>query len=135
MTDPTISSAAATTRRPNGTMMKGYSANLRGRPPKSRNMLSIFNELRDEKISLKVDGKPMKMTRMEAWVTNLWNKAISCDPKASAMVMAILRTSGQLDPAPGDDALDADSAAALQLLMNRLSGNTSAAEVGDERRT
>jgi hypothetical protein len=86
-------------------------------------MLTIFNELRDEKITLKVDGQAVKMTRMEAWVTNLWNKAIGCDAKASATVMAILRVSGQLEAAPSDDALDADSAAALQALIERLSGN------------
>jgi hypothetical protein len=84
-------------------MMPGHSANVGGRPPGSRGMLTLFNEKRDEKISLKVDGKVTKMTRMEAWVTNLWNKAIACDPKASAMVMAIMRVSGQLEPAPGEE--------------------------------
>jgi len=108
------------TRRPDGTMMPGHTANRRGRPSKSRNMLTIFNELRDEKITLKVDGKAVKMSRLEAWATNLWNKAIGCDAKASAVVLAILRASGQLDPAPNDDALDADSAAALQALIERL---------------
>ena len=118
-------------RRPDGTMLPGHTANRRGRPSKSRNMLTIFNELRDEKITLKVDGRAVKMTRMEAWVTNLWNKAIGCDAKASATVMAILRVSGQLDPAPSDDALDADSAAALQALIDRLSGSGAGAEDGN----
>ncbi|WP_156677942.1 DUF5681 domain-containing protein [Sphingomonas profundi] len=132
MSDPTMASEDSPPRRPNGTMMPGHTANRRGRPPKSRGMLTIFNELRDGKISLKVDGRLVKMTRMEAWVTNLWNKAISCDPKASAMVMAILRASGQLDPAPGDDNLDADSAAALQALIERLGGGAGSMEAGDE---
>lgn len=117
-------------RRPDGTMLPGHTANRRGRPPKSRNMLTIFNELRDEKITLKVDGKPVKMTRLEAWTTNLWNKAIGCDPKASAIVMAILRASGQLDPTPGDETLDPDSAAALQALIDRISGNGTPMEGG-----
>jgi len=120
---------ADSNRRPDGTMLPGHSANRRGRPPKSRNMLTIFNELRDEKITLKVDGKPVKMTRLEAWVTNLWNKAVGCEPKSSATVLAIMRASGQLDPVSSDDVIDADSAAALQALIDRISGN----DVGAER--
>lgn len=110
-------------RRPDGTMMPGHTANKRGRPPGSRGMLTLFNEKRDEKISLKVDGKPARMTRMEAWVTNLWNKAIACDPKASAMVMAIMRVSGQLEPAPGEEReLAEDDAVVLAAMVARLSG-------------
>lgn len=120
MTEASDSSGLKPNRRPDGTMMKGHSANPRGRPTKSRNMLTIFNELRDEKIALKVDGKVQKMTRMEAWAINMWNKAIGCDAKASAMVLAILRASGQLDPSPTDDFLDDDSVAALQALIDRL---------------
>jgi hypothetical protein len=120
MTDGSGNSSSKLNRRPDGTMMKGHSANPKGRPVKSRNMLTIFNELRDEKISIKVDGKVTKMTRMEAWAHNLWNKAIGADPKASTMVLAILRSTGQLDPAPIDDGIDEDSAAALQALIDRI---------------
>lgn len=110
-------------RRPDGTMMPGHTANKRGRTPGSRGMLTLFNEKRDEKISLKVDGKATKMTRMEAWVTNLWNKAIACDPKASAMVMAIMRVSGQLEPAPGEEReLAEDDAVVLAAMVRRLTG-------------
>lgn len=110
-------------RRPDGTMLPGHTPNRKGRPRKSRNMLTLFNEKRDEKVSLKVDGRPTKMSRMEAWVTNLWNKAIACDPKASAMVMAIMRASGQLDPGPGEEQeLAPDDAAVLKALIDRLSG-------------
>ena len=123
MSDESDSSSSKPSRRPDGTMMKGHSANPRGRPPRSRNMLTIFNELRDEKISIKLDGKIKKMTRMDAWVHNLWNKAIVADPKASAMVLGILRSTGQLDPAPIDGVIDDDSAAALQALIDRISKN------------
>jgi hypothetical protein len=110
-------------RRPNGTMRPGHTANGKGRPRKSRNMLTLFNELRDEVISLKVEGGRRKMTRLEAWITNMWTKAIACDPKASAVVLAILRNSGQLDPQPGDgQELGANDAAALQALIDRLTG-------------
>jgi hypothetical protein len=62
---------------------------------------------------------------MEAWVTNLWNKAIACDPKASAMVMAIMRASGQLDPGPGEEQeLAPDDATVLQALIDSLPGGT-----------
>jgi hypothetical protein len=104
-------------------MLPGHTPNRKGRPRKSRNMLTLFNEKRDEKVSLKVEGRPTKMSRMEAWVINLWNKAIACDPKASATVMAIMRASGQLDPAPDEEQeLAADDAAVLKALIDRLAG-------------
>ena len=117
---------AGPTRRPDGTMLPGHTANTRGRPPGARGMLTLFNEKRDQKVSLKVDGKVVKMTRLEAWVTNLWNKAIACDPKASAMVMAIMRVSGQLEPAPGEEQeMNPDDATVLAGLISSLSGKES----------
>lgn len=108
-------------RNPNGTMRKGHSANPRGRPPRSLNMLTLFNEKRDEKIAIKVDGVVVKMTRMEAWVTNLWNKAIELDAKASATILAIMRASGQINPSAGEEqALDENSAGVLQSLIDRI---------------
>ena len=103
--------------------MPGHTANRKGRPRGSRNMLTLFNDKRDEKISLKVDGRATRMTRLEAWVTNLWNKAIACDPKASAMVLAIMRVSGQLEPAPGEEReLGEDDAVVLAAMVARLTG-------------
>jgi hypothetical protein len=107
-------------RRPNGTMMPGHTPNPNGRPPKSRNLITLFNEKRDEKISIKQDGKATKMTRQEAWITNLWNKAVACDPKASAAILAIMRQSGQLDPVGDAEELSEDDAAILQALIGRL---------------
>lgn len=110
-------------RRPNGTMLPGHTANTRGRPKKSRNMLTLFNEKRDELVWVKDENGPAKMTRLEAWVTNMWNKAIACDPKASALVASIMRGSGQLDPeVEGSEELNAEDAAILEALVARLSG-------------
>jgi hypothetical protein len=104
-------------------MLPGHSANTRGRPKGSLNMLTLFNQKRDEKVSLKVDGKTVKMTRQEAWVTNMWNKAIACDPKASAMVLAIMRAAGQLDPGPGEAReIGEDEARVLAEFIARMSG-------------
>lgn len=117
----TIHDKSSPDRRSDGTMLKGHSANPKGRPPRSRNMLTLFNEKRDEKVSIKVDGAIVKMTRLEAWVTNLWNRAITVDPKASATVLAVMRASGQLDPAPDEKSdLSANDAAVLDALIGRL---------------
>lgn len=111
------------TRRSNGTMLPGHTANTRGRPKKSRNMLTLFNEKRDELVTMKGEHGPIKMTRLEAWVTNMWNKAIACDPKASALVASIMRGSGQLDPeVEGSDELNAEDATILEALIARLTG-------------
>jgi hypothetical protein len=109
-------------RRPDGTMMPGHTANRKGRPPKSRNMLTLFEEKANEKVALKVDGKVVKMSRLEAWVTNVWNKAMALDAKASATVLAILRASGKLEPKLSETTdLGEDDAAVLDALLGRLS--------------
>ena len=61
------------------------------------------------------------MTRKEAWVTNLWNKAMALDPKASATVVTIMRASGQLEAKPDEQAeLGKDDSAVLEALISRL---------------
>jgi hypothetical protein len=109
-------------RNPDGTMKKGFSANPAGRPARSRNLITIFNEKRDELVYVNDgNGNRVRMPRLDAWVTNLWNRAIALDAKASAQVLTLMRASGQLTPAPeGDDALDPSSGAVLDALVARL---------------
>lgn len=108
-------------RLPNGKFAPGQCGNPRGRPRGARGLLTIFNEKRDEKIDLKVDGKLVRMSRKEAWITNMWNKAIACDPKASANILQIMRASGQFDPDPAGDAqIGPDDATVLEALIGRM---------------
>jgi hypothetical protein len=119
-------------------MRKGFSANDGGRPPKSRNLITLFKEKRDEKVDITVPDpssrcgkRAVQMTRLEAWVTNLWNKAIACDPKASAMLLTIMRAIGDLDPENGETSeMSTDDAAVLDVLIKRLSGGMGAGSDG-----
>ena len=118
-------------RKPDGTMKKGFSANPKGRPRKSRNLLTIFNEKRDEQVWLDdpVTKKRVRMSRAEAWVVNLWNRAIQLDFKASAQVLMLMRASGQLAPAgEGEPTLDTDGEAVLDALISRMAR----AKLGDD---
>lgn len=119
-------------RNPDGTMRKGHSANPRGRPPGSKNMLTLFNQKRDEKVAIKVNGVVTKMTRMEAWITNLWNKAIELDPKASAMILSIMKVSGQVqhNSKDEDQVIDENHMDVLQSLFDRMRENEGS-ELGD----
>lgn len=108
-------------RRPDGKFAPGYSGRPQGRTKGARGMIQLFNEKSAEKVAVKVDGQVVRMSRLEAWVTNLWNKAIATDPRASATVLSILRVSGQLDPVLDDDnALGPDDEAVLAALLKRI---------------
>jgi len=102
-------------------MLPGHSANPGGRPRGSRNLITLFNKMRDEKVPVQVGAKTVQMTRMEAFVTNLWTQAIALEPKATVQLVGILRASGQLTPPAGDDASgDPASVEVLNGLLERL---------------
>lgn len=81
-------------RRNKGQFSKGQSGNPKGRPKKSRNMATLFNELGDEVVLIGKDKVPM--TRREAWMMNLWNTGINGDGRSSTNIINIMRTTGQL---------------------------------------
>ena len=115
-------------RNPDGTMKKGFTANPRGRPARSRNLITLFKQKRDEIVEINVPDptapggkRKERMSRLEAWVTNLWNTAVACDPKASMMVLNILRAIGDLDPDTGErQEMNPDNAAVLEALIGRI---------------
>ncbi len=107
-------------RNRNGTFAPGKSGNPNGRPKRSRNFVTIFNDKRDELVRLKTPGGEVEMSRMEAWITNAWNNAIKGDAKANNNILAIMRATGQLQPAEiEEEELDPNAKAVLDGLIER----------------
>jgi hypothetical protein len=62
--------------------MKGRSGNPKGRPKGSKNLATSFMEIGREQITVTEGGRTRTMTKAEAVVHQLTNKAASGDPRA-----------------------------------------------------
>ena len=62
--------------------VKGRSGNPRGRPKGAKNLATIFVEVCQERITVHSKDRPVRMTKLEAIMRQLLNKAASGDLKA-----------------------------------------------------
>jgi hypothetical protein len=68
---------------------KGRSGNPKGRPKGSKNLATIFKQVTTKKISVKENGRTRNVTRMEAIVSQLTNKALSGDARAVGQLLKL----------------------------------------------
>jgi Family of unknown function (DUF5681) len=61
---------------------KGQSGNPSGRPRGSKNVATMFYKIVRERITVKENGRARKMTRLEAVLYQLTNRALSGDQRA-----------------------------------------------------
>lgn len=66
---------------------KGQSGNPKGRPKKSRSRASLMEEELNRQITVKEGNKTITMTKSEAVVKQLVNKAIKGDARAAKVVL------------------------------------------------
>lgn len=74
---------------PKATQFKPGNKFGKGRPKGAKNFSTIVNEALCAKVSAKINGKTVKMTKVELSVHQLANKASSGDPKAIAKVIEL----------------------------------------------
>lgn len=101
-------------RPPKHTRFKpGQSGNPRGRPRKNRSVEALIKRELDSIIVLKEGGRELRMTKREALVKQLVNRAVSGDPKAMQFVLAHLEKNKDIEPFTATDADDAELLKAL----------------------
>ena len=66
----------------NSQFKPGYSGNRKGRPKDSKNTYVMLNEVLDQKISIKENGRDLKIPKKLAMIMQLVNKAVKGDVKA-----------------------------------------------------
>jgi hypothetical protein len=93
----------------------GRSGNPRGRPRKSKELNKLIQSELDKTIAVKEDGREKRITKREAIVTQLVNRAIKGDTKASQFVLAHLAKNREVEPFIPTEA---DDAALLQALLS-----------------
>jgi hypothetical protein len=71
---------------------KGVSGNPKGRPKGKRNFLTVLAETLEEKIVINENGVPKTVTKLEAALKQLVNKAASGDPIALRQLISLARS-------------------------------------------
>jgi len=65
----------------------GQSGNQKGRPKDSRNTYTLLDEVLNQKIDIKENGKDLKITKKTAMIMQLVNKAVKGDTKAISTIL------------------------------------------------
>jgi uncharacterized protein DUF5681 len=69
---------------------KGTSGNPRGRPKGSTNYLTILRRVLGQKVTLREGGKQRRITKIEAAMTQLLNKAAQGDSRAFQAILKVV---------------------------------------------
>lgn len=69
----------------------GQSGNRKGRPKKDKPIEDVFLKELRRKVTVNMGGETHKVSKLEALVTQQVNRAASGDPKATALVLEIIR--------------------------------------------
>lgn len=87
-TEPTY--AVGYRRPPKSRRFKpGQSGNPNGRPKQQENLLTIFTSALTKKITVREKGSPRRLSKLEAMVEVMINKAVGGDPRALATVVKV----------------------------------------------
>ena len=82
---------------------KGQSGNPRGRPPGAKNLTTLLNEALDERVLVTENGGRRKVSKRQAIVTQLVNRAATADFRAIKMLLDFARDiEGQSEPAAAE---------------------------------
>lgn len=68
---------------------KGRSGNARGRPKGSKNLATLLRQAIAERVRITENGQHRSITKLEASIKQLVNRAASADPKATQQVIAL----------------------------------------------
>src|SRR5215831_1580131 len=81
----------------------GQSGNPRGRPPGAKNMKTLLTKALNELVVVTENGGRRKVSKREAIVTQLVNRAAKADYKAIPILLGMLRDiEGDIDPHPSE---------------------------------
>jgi hypothetical protein len=88
---------------------KGRSGNPRGRPKGSLNLATDLTAELGERITIREDGKPRRVTKQRALIKSLLAKALQGDPRAAGTLLALrARENGEALDGPNQEVDDAE---------------------------
>ena len=100
--------------------LKGRSGNPRGRPKGSRNLATILQRALDEPVVVTHNGKRRSISKLEAAVTQMVNKAATGDARNLAQLLLQAQTLEARRDAVVTETLGVDDARVVASLRQRL---------------
>ena len=91
----------------------GQSGNTRGRPRKNRSIEAMIKRELDQTVVLKEGGREIRLSKREALIKQLVNRAISGDQRPMQLVLAHLEKHKDIEPFTATEADDAELLKAL----------------------
>jgi hypothetical protein len=104
--------------------VKGQSGNPRGRPAGAKNLKTLLNKALNELVIVTENGGQRKISKREAIATQLVNRSAKGDPKATQILLALLRDiEGHAEAGSADQDLFTEAdAQIIQRIRARLRG-------------
>jgi hypothetical protein len=99
---------------------KGRSGNPRGRPKGSYNLSTLIDSALNERVIVSENGKRKRITKREAILKQLVNKAASGDPKSIHMLLTEIRLAEGRQPSAEPMLLDETDREVIRQLYQRL---------------
>ena len=103
----------------------GQSGNPRGRPKGARNLNTIIASALGERIAVNENGKRKRISKMEAVIKQLVNRAASGEVRATQLLLALVQAQeAQSASAPEADKFSKDDAFVMAELSRRILGSS-----------
>jgi hypothetical protein len=119
MTDP-HDSVGGYKRPPERSRFKpGQSGNPKGRPKGARNLKTDLTALLKKRVAIREDGELRRVSRQEALLLSLFEKAVRGDVKASAQIITMLMKMDVHTTPPKPDVVTEKDRAIVEDFLNR----------------
>ncbi len=111
-------------RSSRGCFRPGQSGNPRGRPKRARGLPGLVERALAEKVEAEENGRLLRITKLEAAVKQLVNRAANGDQRAAQFVLALLPADQGRPPPQTAERLRAGDALVVAELVRRFSRPT-----------
>ncbi len=101
----------------------GTSGNPRGRPKGTRNLATVLASTLTELVVVTENGRRKRITKLEAAVKQLVNRAASGEARAMGLLLALIQASEAKPLQTGSGAPSADDALVLREIARRTKGD------------
>jgi hypothetical protein len=103
----------------NSRFRKGISGNRKGRPKGKRNFTTVLTEILEEEIVITERGVRKKVTKLEAALKQLANKAARGDLVAARQLIGLIRSAEERAVAPLRKELSTDDLKIMERVLQR----------------
>ncbi len=101
----------------------GTSGNPRGRPKGARNLATVVASTLAERVDVTENGRRKRITKLEAAVKQLVNRAASGEARSMSLLLALVQAGEAKTLQTGSRAPSADDALVLREIARRMKGD------------